>query len=239
MSQNTPPIPFVEVTLKLPIDVYLPVEKKATSLDITAGRLLTAFVCKSVRPGSDHDPQVVLTVVKKRKAGYDALSEADQLEFRRRAARGDSGQKLGERFSVSAVTALGWRKKLVEAGTITLPVREAPAPVARPATGRSYVRLDDAQQAELVLMFARQATTQEIVDRFGISISSASNWRRRLEDRVTTAVAAGFGVDQCQWCGAKAAGRAFQTDEHTYPAPSCGAHGHDYEPFETITSAVA
>lgn len=301
MANSIEPIREVEVRMMLPIDVYLAAERKATPLDLTAGKLLAAYFTKVVRrDGSADGPGFTMKIAGRKLTGYDALSQPQQLEFRRLAVTGATGDKLAHAFNVSAQTALSWRRKLIDTGVIALPAHPKTMPAgyrslsaadqatfqqmsAEGATGAALgarfkvsgvtalawrarlveigavvlptaadvrhrnevpapgtekqrrVRLGDEEQAELTRMIARGATAPAIIERFGISLGSVTNWRRRL-----AGPAAALG-DQllCQWCGADPAGVAFLTDDRRYPASSCGLHGHHFAADDGVDSAAA
>ncbi|WP_433673809.1 hypothetical protein [Microbacterium gorillae] len=170
---NTAPIAFVEVRLKLPIDVYLAVEKRATAKNLGAGRLLSAFICKRVRPDADHDPNVTVTIVRKEPTGYDALAPTEQTEFRRLASLGTPARELAARFATSESTVLSWRSKLVQSGTITVIARKR-----HRSSGFDQLSKDD--QELFCRLAAEGATGDALADRFGTSQASALAWRRKL-----------------------------------------------------------
>ena len=72
-------------------------------------------------------------------------------------------------------------------------LRGAPKFIVRrlvPDDRRSYVRITDADLPDLRQMVSEDATPKEIAARFGISVSSAANWRRRILEEQSIADAA-------------------------------------------------
>jgi|GEM_PF-3728177 len=122
---------------KLDSDVYLVIEAKATSLGITAPRLIAAFITESVRASVDRTrPRLVVDVTRESRTAphlppqprpaqvaldakrpraprkpHRSLTREELDRMRARMQQNATLAELAEEFDISVSTAFNWRKR--------------------------------------------------------------------------------------------------------------------------------
>lgn len=120
----TEPIREVPVTIKVPIDVYLVIERKATAGGITAGRLLAEFLIASIRASLDGGPTFAFRKGAKHR-GYVRITERDLPALRQMIRDGASLKVIAARFRISVSSAGNWRRRILEEDAAAQNVAEA------------------------------------------------------------------------------------------------------------------
>lgn len=217
----------IPVTMHLSVRAYRAIEPQATSRAITAGAFCAEHFDRMVAAATAQTAGAVTEVTD--------LPRPQLLALRKMVAAGEDESAVAAHFGISHPVAVRWLAIIgaeVRRAGAALERAEArrreAAQRANAGAKRSWKRLSDAEQADLMRLLSAGVRKPIIAERLGISVSSVSNWEKRLADIPTHAPAA----DRCHWeCGALARGIAYMTDERTYPAPSCGDHGYDFSAF--------
>ncbi|MBN9214758.1 MAG: hypothetical protein J0J04_08080 [Microbacterium sp.] len=120
------PIQEVVVQVKLPIDVYRVLEKKATGAGITAGRLIAEFLIASIRASLTGGPTFVIRKTRAKKPkpeqivrlgptgrrGYVRVSDEDLPAIRGMVAAGENPRAIAARFGISVSSAGNWHRRI-------------------------------------------------------------------------------------------------------------------------------
>lgn len=226
----------IPVTMHLSVRAYRAIEPQATARGITAGRFCAQHFESMIDAATSRSDQPVTEVTD--------LTRPALLTLRKMVASGAVADAIAERFGISTSVAKRWRTTIAgELRRATEAERKAEAARARAgqrsaAAKRSYKRLDPAEQAQLRAMLDAGTAPSVAAREFGISVGSVANWAKRFA--VHEQAPSHLRADECHWrCGSRPTGIAYMTDEHTYPAPSCGEHGYGFEPFVLIESAAS
>lgn len=114
----------VVVQVKVPIDVYRVIEKKATAADISAGRLIAEFLIASIRASLSGGPTFVIRKSRAKKPkrvvglgptgrrGYVRVSEEDIPDIRDMVAAGENPRAIAARFGISVSSAGNWHRRI-------------------------------------------------------------------------------------------------------------------------------
>lgn len=136
----------VAVTVMLPVWAYRIIEAKATKAEITAGRLLAAFIVASLQASVTGASMFVVTKrakarvarIEARRARADAaaavsnapkrpyvrITDADIPEMRRLVAENATVSDLAKKFGISAGSARNWRQRMLEESAASTPAEE-------------------------------------------------------------------------------------------------------------------
>lgn len=225
----------IPVTMHLSVRAYRAIEPQATSRGITAGKFCAQHFEAMIDAATARTGQPVAEVTD--------LARPALLALRKMVAADAPVETIAERFEIPIGVAKRWRATIAaEVTRAQIAERRAEGARARSAKRaagtdkkRSWKRLDPEEQAQLQKMLAGGTRPSIAARELGISVGSVANWAKRFADQVQAPVRP--NADECHWrCGSRASGIAYMTDEHTYPAPSCGEHGYGFERFSAASA---
>ncbi|AUG29457.1 MULTISPECIES: hypothetical protein [Microbacterium] len=116
---------YVVVSVKLPVDIYQVLDRKAKASDISVGALLSAFIVASIKASlGDAAKFVVRTIHPKRvrqegRRAYVRVRDEDVPEMRAMVQEKASPDRIAERFGISRASALNWRRKILDEDQLT------------------------------------------------------------------------------------------------------------------------